>query len=111
MMRTCLTKLSVLAAALGVTSPSYAATDVTFAATLTNSCVLTLSQAGSMTVSSNGTVLGSEQSGGTAAILGVVAIGSLPTMTFAAPSLTASPSGWVASHTDEIRYTSTRGAS
>jgi hypothetical protein len=31
-------------------------------------------------------------------------------MTFASPSLTASPSGWVASHTDEIRYTSTRGA-
>ena len=39
-----------------------------------------------------------------------VAIGSQPTLTFAAPSLTASPAGWTASHTDSIRYTSTGGA-
>lgn len=110
-MRNYLPILSVLASALAASSPARAATDVTFAATLTNSCVLTLSQAGTMTVSSTGTVLGSEQSGGTAATLGVVAIGSLPTLAFAAPALTASPSGWSASHTDEIRYTSTRGAS
>jgi hypothetical protein len=87
------------------------ATNVTLNAALTSSCTLTLSTSGTMAVSSSGTVLGSEQSGGSAASMGLIAIGALPTVTFAAPSLTASPGGWSAVHTDEIKYSSTRGAS
>lgn len=93
---------------IAVASPAQAV-DITFGASLTSSCTLTLNSAGTMTVSTAGTVLGSEQSGGSAATLGVVAVGVLPTVAFTAPSLTTSPSGWSVSHTDEIRYTSTLG--
>lgn len=102
----------ILAAALlaGVAVPAHAA-DVTLSATLTSSCTLTLNNSGAMTASSSGTVLSSENSGGTAASLGVVAIGTLPSVHFAAPSLTASPSGWTGSPTVEIKYSSNNGAS
>ena len=65
-----------------------AATNVTLNATLVSSCTLTLSTPGTMTASTDGTLLGSEQSGGSAASMTLVAIGTLPTITFAAPSLT-----------------------
>ena len=87
-----------------------AAVDVTLNATLVNSCALTLATAGTMTPSATGTLISSEQSGGSAATMTVIALGVLPSINFAAPSLTASPGGWTASHTDEIKYTSTRGA-
>ena len=87
-----------------------AAADVTLGANLVSSCTLALATPGVMTASASGTVLGSEQPGGSAATLTLVALGTLPTVSFSAPSLTASPGGWSASHTDEMRYTSTRGA-
>lgn len=86
------------------------ATNVTLNAALTSSCTLALSTGGVMTTSGSGTVLGSEQSGGTAASMTLVALGTLPTVTFAAPSLTASPTGWSATSVKEIKYVSTRGA-
>lgn len=86
------------------------ATNVTLSGTLTSSCTLTLNSSGSMTASTSGTVLSSENSGGSPASLGVVAVGTLPAVHFAAPSLTASPAGWSASPTVEIKYTSTNGA-
>jgi hypothetical protein len=97
--------ISISAAGPGI------AANVTLNATLLSSCTLTLSTPGTMTASTDGTMIGSEQSGGSAASMTLVAIGTLPTITLAAPSLTTSPGGWSASHTDEIRYTSTRGAS
>lgn len=106
MLRTCLAL--VLAAPLA--SPARA-TDVNLTATLVNSCVLSLGTTGVMTVSSNGTQISSENSGGTAATLGLVAIGSVPTISFSAPSLTSSPAGWGASPTVEVKYTSLGGAS
>jgi hypothetical protein len=87
------------------------ATTVNLNASLTSSCTLTLSSSGTMTASSSGTVLGSEQSGGSAASMTLVAVGTLPTVSFAAPALSASPGGWSSVHTDEIKYSSTRGAS
>lgn len=88
-----------------------AAANVNLQASLVNSCVLSINSNGTMTANAAGTQIGSENGGGSAASLGLVAIGTLPTVTFAAPSLSASPAGWTASHTDAIRYTSNRGAS
>lgn len=101
----------ILIAATGVACASSAqAANVTLNANLTSSCTLTLSSSGAMTVSPTGTILGSEQSGGSSASMTLIAVGILPTVSFAAPSL-VNPAGWSASHTNEIRYTSTRGAS
>ena len=87
-----------------------AAADVNLNANLLSSCTLSLSSAGVMAPSATGTVLSSEQSGGSPATLTLIAVGVLPTIDFSAPSLTTSPGGWSASRTDEIRYTSIRGA-
>ena len=92
-----------------IPSPAQAI-DVNLGATLVNSCVLALSTTGVMTPSADGTVIGSEQSGGNAAVLSVTALGGFPTISFTAPSLTTSPAGWTSTHTAEIRYTSTGGA-
>lgn len=100
--------LAGMALAIGA-SPADAA-DVNLSASLINSCVLSLGSSGTMTVSSSGTVLSSENSGGSQASLTLVAIGTSPTISFAAPSLTASPAGWSASPTVEVKYTSTGGA-
>lgn len=103
---------SFLALSLGLVclAGPASAIDVTLSATLVNSCVLTLNSSGTMTTSTSGTILSSEQSGGSAASLGVVAVGRLPTVSFAAPALTTSPAGWTGSPTTEVRYTSGGGA-
>ena len=95
---------------LAALSAPAVATDVNLAATLVNSCVLTLNSVGVMTPASSGTVISSEESGGSAAALSVVAIGAFPTISFSAPSLTTSPAGWTGTPTNAIRYTSTSGA-
>lgn len=100
--------LTLFAAALAA-APATAA-NVDFSATLVNSCTLSLGTSGTMTTSTDGLTLGSEQSGGSAATFTLVAIGTSPTVNFAAPSLISSPAGWSASPTLAIRYTSTGGA-
>lgn len=104
-----LTLSCCLLTAASIAAPAMAA-NVNLQANLVNSCTLTLSSNGTMTANSGGTQIGSENPSGGAASLGLVAIGSLPTISFAAPSLTTSPSGWSATHTNAIRYTSNRGA-
>lgn len=101
--------MSLVLLPLCAASTAHAA-DVNLGANLISSCVLSLGTSGTMTASATGTLLSSENSGGGAATLSVVAIGAQPTISFAAPSLTTSPSGWTESHTDEIKYTSTGGA-
>ncbi len=86
------------------------AANVNLQANLVNSCVLSINSDGTMTANTAGTQIGSENPSGSAATFGLVAIGSLPTVSFAAPSLSASPAGWSETHTDSIRYTSNRGA-
>ena len=102
-------RILVLGALAAAAAPLPAA-NVNFGATLANSCVLSIGTSGVMTANSAGTQIGSENAGGTAATLTVTAIGLSPTVTFAAPSLTASPGGWAASPTLAIRYTSLDGA-
>ena len=100
----CLTAVAIAAA-----SP-VAAANVDLSATLVNSCTLTVGTSGVMTPASNGTRISSEEVGGIAATLNVIALGAIPTISFSAPSLIASPAGWSGSPTNEIRYTSTGGA-
>jgi len=78
-------------AALSMLAASAHAENVNLSATLTNSCVLTVGSAGVMAASTDGTRLGSEETGGSAATLSVVAVGTLSTVNFSAPSLTTSP--------------------
>ncbi|HEY6917098.1 MAG TPA: hypothetical protein VI381_05595 [Allosphingosinicella sp.] len=97
-------------ASLAAQSSPALAENVTLSGTLLNSCLLSLSVPGVLAPSSDGTVLSSENSGGVAATLALVAIGGAPTVTFAAPS----PAGPIASTsgaTTQIRYTSLQGAS
>lgn len=98
---------AMAAAALLLAAPAPAA-DVTFTTSLLNSCVLTLDTSGRLAASSDGTTLGSEISGGSAATMAVVAIGAAPRITFSAPTLSG-PSGWGGGATTQIRYTSSRG--
>ena len=86
------------------------AADVNLTANLVNSCILSLGTTGVMTAAASGTQISSENSGGAAATLSIVSIGSVPTINFSAPTLTASPAGWSASPTIEIRYSSLGGA-
>ena len=98
-----------LVLAAGAAFPAQAA-DVNLSANLINSCILSLTSTGTMTAASSGTRISSEESGGSAATLTLVAVGTAPTLSFSAPALTATPSGWSASPTLEIRYTSLGGA-
>lgn len=79
-----------------------AAVTVSLSGTILNSCALTVGSSGTLAPASDGTRLGSEESGGSAASLTVVATGSAPTLTFAAPTLNA-PAGSSGS-TVAIRY-------
>ena len=109
-MRAKIACIGTIAGLSALSAPAHAV-DVTIGATLVNSCVLTLSSVGVMTPASSGNVISTEESGGSAATLGVIAIGAFPTISFAAPSLTTSPAGWTGTPTNAIRYTSTGGAS
>lgn len=95
--------LSVVVALL-CTGPA-AAVDVTFSGTLTDGCSLGLTAPGTLALSVNGQRLGSEETGGTAATLTVLSIGS-NTVTVGAPTRTASPAGYNATgETIEVAYT------
>lgn len=87
-----------------------AAAEVTLTGIVANSCILTLTSQGALRTSSSGTIVGSEQPGGSPAILSLVASGLSPTITFGAPALVTSPGGMLESPTVEIRYTSNGGA-
>jgi hypothetical protein len=102
-------KISLLlfASIAAVSCPAQSA-NVTFSATVANLCVLTLTSAGTLAPSANGTILSSEESGGVNATLGVVATGTNPTLNFTAPALTG-PSGSTAGATKEIGYTAAGG--
>lgn len=75
---------------------------------LLDSCTLTAETDGSLSRNSAGTELGSDLSGGSPATLAVVAVGTAPTLTFAAPVVDA-PGGDTGT-TGQIAYSSTGGA-
>lgn len=91
------------------TVPAAQAADVVFTGTLANSCVLNLSTPGVLGQASDGTTLTSETGTGVAAIMAVVAVGTRPTLSIGAPTLTA-PAAFNGSATTAIRYQALSGA-
>jgi hypothetical protein len=98
----------IAAPLLAAVTPADAA-DITLRGNLISSCILTLSTEGRLAASSDPTIVGSEESGGNAALMAVVAIGATPTVTFSAPTVEA-PAGAPAGAQAEIRYTSLGGS-
>jgi len=79
-----------LGVVLGGVGPSVADGTITFQATLGASCALAVTTPGTLALSSGDTILGSEQTGGTAAVLSIITVGS-STVTVNPPTLTDSP--------------------
>lgn len=110
-MRCHLTIIAALAGCAIVAVPAAAAGQtVTFAGVVVNQCVLTLTTPGVLGLSSTGTSLSSDETGGAVASLTVVATGTNPTLSFGSPTLTG-PTASIAGATKEIGYSSPGGAS
>ncbi|GAA4002178.1 hypothetical protein [Sphingomonas humi] len=101
--------LAPLGLALCLAAPA-SAVPVSFDANLLASCILTVGTSGTLGTNSDGTRIGSEETGGGAATLTIVAAGGRPTITVGAPSLTQKPAAYLGSPTVNIRYTSPGGA-
>lgn len=100
--------IPALAIGLCCATPAAASSNVTLSGTITNSCILTPAS-GVLALSASGLILGSEQTGGSAATLTVLAIGNVPSISFAAPTLTSAPVTYTTSPTVQIKYTSANG--
>lgn len=104
-------RYKILIAALPVVfavAPASAA-EIRLTGNLLSSCVLSLSTPGQLAAGSDPTIFGSEQSGGGAATMTVVAIGATPTVEFTAPEIQA-PNGFSLTAQAQIRYTSLGGS-
>lgn len=86
------------------------AAEVRLTGNLLSSCVLSLTTPGQLAAAAaDPTVFGSEQAGGLAATMTVVAIGASPTVAFTAPTVDA-PGGFSPTAQAQIRYTSLGGS-
>lgn len=74
-----------------------------------DSCTLTLSTGGALKLNTAGSTLSSEAAGGSAAVLLVVAVGLKPNLTFSAPVLSNSPTGYNNTPQVALRYSSLAG--
>ncbi|MFP5329658.1 MAG: hypothetical protein ACLGHC_05915 [Alphaproteobacteria bacterium] len=110
-----LTAASAAAAGWAALVPLEAAeaqTAVQFDGAVVASCVLSVGTPGVLGVSaSSGTEIGSEQPGGVAAVLSVVATAGAPTISFSAPTLSVKPGAYTGTPTVSLKYTSPGGAS
>lgn len=106
--------LAVTASALAIALPvasAQAQTVVQFDGVVVASCVMTVSTPGVLGVSaSSGTEIGSEQAGGVAAVMSVVATAGAPTISFSAPTLALAPGDYSGSPTVSLKYSSPGGA-
>ena len=108
-----ITKVCAVAASaiiLSLPAALHAQTVVPFDGTVIPVCILTVSSSGILAMSSTGTELGSEQSGGVSATVGIVATGGVPTILFTAPTMSIKPVTYVGTPTVSLKYTSTGGA-
>lgn len=108
-MKSRIVSTAAMIAVLCTATPSLASTNLTLSGTVTNSCTLT-PHAGTLALSTSGLILGSELTGGSAATLDVAAVGTVPSVSFGAPSLTSSPVSYAGTPTVQIKYTSANGA-
>lgn len=87
-----------------------AQTVVVFDGLVVQSCILSISTPGVLGANTNGTEIGSEQGGGVAAVLSIVATAGAPTVTLAAPTLSLKPTGYTRPAAVSHSYTSPGGA-
>lgn len=89
-----------------------AAVPVTMSGNVLQSCILTVSTTGLLGVSTDGgRTLGSEETGGIASVLAIVATGGAPSITVGAPSMSSRPGAYTGTPTVSVRYSSLGGAS
>lgn len=113
MSRQNLMRMSLVSSVLALAVPLSAtqADDIDFNGTLTNECTLALTNAGVLAMSSDGTVLSSQEAGGVAAVMTVVSIGS-NTLTVNAPTVVSAPGSHNGSgETVEVSYSGASGLS
>lgn len=106
MRNTC--KLIALPLALALAAPGHGA-EIRLTGNLLSSCVLSLATPGQLRLSGDATTFGSEETGGLAATMTVVAIGAVPSVSFTAPAIDA-PVDFSAGAQAQIRYTSLGGS-
>jgi hypothetical protein len=82
---------------------------VTFPGTVLKTCVLTPA-VGALALSTAGTELGTEQSGGLASSMTVVATGGAATVTFAAPTMPTKPGAYSGTPTVSLKFSAASGA-
>ena len=105
-----LAAVTSLALVLPVASAE-AQTVVQFDGLVVQSCVLSVSTPGVLGVSAeSGTTLSSELPDGVAAVLSIVATAGAPTVSFAAPTLSAQPAAYSGTPIVQIKYSSPGGA-
>ena len=103
---------AIVASAIGAALPAAAPaqTVVAFDGIVVPLCILTVSTSGVLALSTTGTELASEQTGGVAGVLEVVATGGAPTILFSAPTMSIKPVTYVGTPIVSLKYTSTGGA-
>jgi hypothetical protein len=102
--------IAAVAATFALPVSAQAQTVVPFDGTVVASCILSVSTSGVLAMNTSGTEIGSEQTGGVAAVLGIVATGGAPTVLFTAPIMSIKPVSYVGTPTVSLKYTSTGGA-
>jgi hypothetical protein len=85
------------------------AVEIRLTGTLLSSCVLSLATPGQLAISGDAGSYGSENVGGLAATMTVVAIGAVPSISFTAPAMDA-PAGFSPTAQAQIRYISLGGS-
>ncbi len=101
-------KLIALPLTLGLAAPVHAA-EIRLTGNLLSSCILSLATPGTLRLSGDATTFGSEETGGLAATMTVVAIGASPSVSFTAPAIDA-PVDFSSGASAQIRYTSLGGS-
>lgn len=100
-------KLLIALPLLALAAPADAV-EIRLTGTLLSSCVLSLATPGQLAIAGDAGSYGSENVGGLAATMTVVAIGTVPSISFTAPAVDA-PGGFSPTAVAEIRYTSLGG--
>jgi len=94
---------AVIALVIGAATPAVASTDVTFTGAVSDTCTLAVPTPGIMALSTDGTILGSDQTLGVPATVTVLSLGG-NTLTLSAPTLTSHPSGYAGGETVQMKY-------
>ena len=102
-------RLGAAGVLLGASAGPAQAQVVNFEGLVVPLCVL-VPTAGVLAISTGGTEIGSEETGGVAALMTVTSTGGAATVSFTAPTLAAKPAAYAGTPTVSVKYSSTGGA-